>query len=198
VPILFVLIVKTNYLVRKNNKFYPYVFFTCMKKALFLLLFLPSLLFSQNTTLIMAGVETPGYFLTDALVSKNLFIKSPDKIIAETKTLVNESVSTPIGETNSDVLSAEVMNFCYECGCIKWSTASEVNCSHFLVMFSRDNKGWNILGQVYGAGNSSVMNHYKYPTDLNNVYFKIYQMDFNGEAREYQSIFGSCKKQKKN
>jgi hypothetical protein len=148
--------------------------------------------------MIIAGVEISGYFVSDALLSKSLLSKSPDKRIAENRTVIKESVSTPAGETNSEVLSAELLNLQFECGCIKWSTVKETNCSHFLVMFSRDNKGWNIIGQVYGAGNSSVMNHYKYPTDLSNVYFKIYQMDFNGDSREYQSIYGSCKKQKRN
>jgi hypothetical protein len=63
-------------------------------------------------------------------------------------------------------------------------------------MFSRDNKSWNILGQIYGAGNSSAMNNYKYPTDLHEVYFKMYQMDFNGDSKEYGPILGSCKKPK--
>jgi hypothetical protein len=169
-----------------------------MKKAIFLLLLLPSALFSQNNSLIIAGMETPGYFMSDALLSKYILSKSPDKSITENRIVIYEYVSTPIVETNNEVLSAELLNLHYECGCIKWSTISETNCSHFLVMFSRDNKGWNIMGQVYGAGNSSVMNNYKYPTDLSNVYFKIYQMDFNGTAKEYQSIYGSCKKQKKN
>jgi hypothetical protein len=169
-----------------------------MKKTIFLLLLLPSVLFAQNNFMIIAGFETPGYFLSDALLSKSLHIVSPDKKMAENKTLFNKAVTNPIVETNYNVLSAELLNFCYECGCLKWSTATEINCSHFLVMFSRDNKGWNIMGQVYGAGNSSVMNHYKYPTDLSNVYFKIYQMDFNGDAREYKAIYGSCKKHKKN
>ena len=184
-------------LVRKFLKLSIPGIFTCMKKPFVLLLFLPSVLFSQNSNLIMAGIETPGYILSNASLSKSIVSESPDKNIAENKTIVNESVSTPIGETNNGVLSAVILDFRYECGYVRWSTASEVNCSHFLVMFSRDNKGWNIMGQVYGAGNSSVMNNYKYPTDLSNVYFKIYQMDFNGDAREYQPIYGSCKKQKK-
>jgi hypothetical protein len=169
-----------------------------MRKAIFLLLLLPLALFSQNNSMIIAGVEIPGYFVSDALLTKSLFSKSPEKRVAENKIVINESVSTPVGEINSDVLSAELLSLQFECGCIKWTTLKETNCSHFLVMFSRDNKGWNILGQVYGAGNSSIMNHYKYPTELSNVYFKIYQMDFNGDAREYQPIYGSCKKQKKN
>jgi hypothetical protein len=169
-----------------------------MKKTIFLLLLLPSALFSQNNSIIIADIGTRGYYVSDALLTKSLLSKSPDKRIAENKTVINKSVSTPVGETKRNVLSAELLNLHYECGCIKWSTIKETNCSHFLLMFSRDNKGWNILGQVYGAGNSSVMNHYKYPTNLSNVYFKIYQMDFNGDAREYQSIYGSCKKQKKN
>lgn len=94
----------------------------------------------------------------------------------------------------NDAMSAELVNFRFECGKIKWSTTKETNCSHFLVMFSRDNKSWNILGQVYGAGNSTQKNNYSYPTDLKDVYFKLYQIDFDGDMLEFEPVYGSCKK----
>jgi hypothetical protein len=143
-----------------------------MKKALLLILLMPSVLFSQNNSIIVSGIEN-------------------------SEIAINDHGTSPVLESKNNAFSAELLNFCFECGNIKWSTAKETNCSHFLIMFSRDCKTWNILGQIYGAGNSSAINNYKYPTDLHEVYFKIYQIDFNGSAKEYDPIFGSCKKQKK-
>ena len=168
-----------------------------MKKAIILLLLLPSALFSQNKLVTISGVETAGYFSNDLSSKNSPSAKTSVESNVKTKTAINKAKTSPAKESNSNPLSADLIKIHYECGCIKWSTASETNCSHFLVMFSRDCKGWNILGQVYGAGNSSTTRNYNYPTDQSDVFFKIYQIDFNGEAREYQAIFGSCKKQKK-
>ncbi len=143
-----------------------------MKKALFLLLLLPSVLFSQNISITFSPAENP-------------------------ELACNDYITHPAKESKNISFSADLLNFRYECGNIRWSTASETNCSHFLIMFSRDGKSWNILGQIYGAGNSSTMNNYKYPTDQKEVYFKIYQLDFNGESKEFGPIFGSCKKSTK-
>lgn len=104
----------------------------------------------------------------------------------------NEKASVQVCKYNKN--QAGLLNFSFECGKLKWSTASETNCSHFLLMFSYDGTIWNILGQVYGSGFSSVANHYKYPTSLKNVYFKIFQVFYDGNVTEHEPIFGACSK----
>jgi hypothetical protein len=161
-----------------------------MRNAIFLLLLLPCALFSQNNSTTFSGDDIDTYSTNSQLaIAMIVNTAVTDMSVEKLNSFVLEKKDNPP--------YAELLNFCFDCGNIKWSTASETNCSHFLIMYSRDGKSWNILGQIYGAGNSSAMNNYKYPTDFHEVYFKIYQIDFNGNSREYGPIFGSCKKQKK-
>ena len=160
-----------------------------MKNTLLLLLLLPHLLFSQN----------------DIYTNDDGIIYSPCSNINEALAMVVNPeqdgfvenfyafAATEIKTTDKATV-AEFFNFRYECGHLCWSTARENNCSHFLIMFSRANKNWNILGQIYGAGNSSVRNNYSYPTEMRDVFFKVYQIDFNGNMRDFEPIFGTCKK----
>jgi hypothetical protein len=156
-----------------------------MKKTFFLLLLLPGVLFSQNYSAILFSDNVSNLQLINQELALNTYSQKAEGFIND-----------DLIDVNSPPPSAEVLNFSFECGFIKWSTASETNNSHFLLMFSRDGKSWNILGQIYGAGNSNAMNNYKYPTDLKDVYFKLYQMDFDGKSKEYGPVFGSCKKTK--
>jgi hypothetical protein len=49
---------------------------------------------------------------------------------------------------------------------LTWSTASEINSSHFQVERSLDNKTWTSIGTVNAAGNSQLIENYEF-TDLN-------------------------------
>jgi hypothetical protein len=162
-----------------------------MKNVFFLLLLIPHLLFSQNSHKSKSNIPPKNIYKTSVhkkTSSKGNFGKTASTSVKPTKTDGSKTIK------NSTVSLGEVVNFRFEPGNIKWSTTSETNCSHFLLMFSRDNKNWNILGQVYAAGNSSAMNNYKYPTDLKEVYFKIYRVNFDGTTKEYKPFFGTCKK----
>lgn len=163
-----------------------------MKKALLLLFLLPHILFSQNKII----TNDDGIIYSSS--SKNhdvlAMLVNPDQDGFIDGFVENFITPATIEiKTASKAMVAECFSFRFECGNIKWSTARETNCSHFLIMFSRDNKNWNILGQIYGAGNSSVRNNYSYPTDLKDVFFKVYQIDFNGNMRDFEPVFGSCK-----
>jgi len=170
-----------------------------MKKAIFFLLLLPFTLFSQSSSIVY------NYNTTSSIANRHSVSENSREALTENVNLSGNdaseknfySTSVPEPESNSTLPNVNLLNFHFECGFVEWSTASETNCSHFLIMYSRDKKNWNIIGQIYGAGNSSALNNYKYPTDLTDVYFKIYQVDFDGNAREYEAVFGSCKKQKK-
>jgi hypothetical protein len=45
---------------------------------------------------------------------------------------------------------------------LKWSTASEINGSHFQIERSLDNVNWKSIGQVKAAGNSQIIQNYDY------------------------------------
>ena len=73
---------------------------------------------------------------------------------------------------------------------ISWSTSSENNCDYFDVQHSTDNAGWNILGKVEGAGNSTSTRNYSLrdpQPEPGNNYYRLVQFDFDG-ARNYFEI----------
>ncbi|MFD1628766.1 Ig-like domain-containing protein [Pseudopedobacter beijingensis] len=74
---------------------------------------------------------------------------------------------------------------------LNWLTASEKNNSHFDVLRSADGKTFDKIGFVQGKGTSDLTNNYSY-TDLfpykGNNYYKLKQVDFNGNAEESQAI----------
>lgn len=66
----------------------------------------------------------------------------------------------------------------------EWVTASEKNNSHFLVERSADGKKFETLGRVNGAGNSTVMNQYRFTDDKplpGTSYYRLKQFDFDGK-----------------
>lgn len=69
---------------------------------------------------------------------------------------------------------------------VKWSTASELNNSHFVVERSADGISFTALTQVPGAGNSSVLRNYQYvdkaPLPGNNFY-RIRQVDLDARSK---------------
>ncbi len=76
---------------------------------------------------------------------------------------------------------AKRLNFVVE---TEWITASEKNNSHFLIERSIDGKKFESIGRVKGAGNSTVMNQYRFTDDkpLNGTsYYRLKQFDFDGK-----------------
>ena len=67
---------------------------------------------------------------------------------------------------------------------IVWETASEINNNYFVVERSVDGVNYSAVGQVKGAGNSTVINKYNF-TDFNLkpavYYYRIKQVDFDGK-----------------
>jgi hypothetical protein len=66
---------------------------------------------------------------------------------------------------------------------VLWSTASEINNSHFIVMRSTDGKNFVEVVKVNGAGNSTQVNSYRFAdVDLKpaTYYYRIKQVDFDG------------------
>ena len=72
-----------------------------------------------------------------------------------------------------------------------WTTASEINNDYFTLERSRDLYGWEVLGFVKGAGNSSVPLDYSF-SDMQPLdglaYYRLKQTDFDGKFKFYGPI----------
>lgn len=81
---------------------------------------------------------------------------------------------------------------------LKWITASEANNDRFEIYSSNDGEFWKMIGTVNGAGNSTIEQSYKFDhrSDYNLTYYKLKQIDFDGNF-EYSNIISISKKEDK-
>ncbi len=74
---------------------------------------------------------------------------------------------------------------------LNWTTGTEINNDYFTLERSRDMYGWEVLGFVPGAGNSSVPLSYSF-SDLRPLdglaYYRLKQTDFDGKFKYYGPI----------
>ncbi|MBX7204710.1 MAG: G8 domain-containing protein, partial [Bacteroidia bacterium] len=73
---------------------------------------------------------------------------------------------------------------------LKWSTASEINNSHFEIERSADAKNFTVIGKVKGNGTTSQVSNYTYSDASGvaaNCYYRLRQVDLNGKS-EYSII----------
>jgi hypothetical protein len=74
---------------------------------------------------------------------------------------------------------------------LKWTTGTEINNDFFTIERSRDMYGWEVLGFVQGAGNSSVPLSYSF-SDLRPLdglaYYRLKQTDFDGKFEYFGPI----------
>lgn len=81
---------------------------------------------------------------------------------------------------------------------VSWTTVSERNNDYFIVQKSTDLVNWDNIGQVDGAGNSTVKLSYELldsKVESNNlVYYRIQQVDFDGtkDLSEIVSVMSNC------
>jgi hypothetical protein len=128
---------------------------------------------SDNTSIVVGGTEVANCSGTNGAMSFSQ---------------VNSAGGFNIGElpvtwlnTKSEVKSrTEVF--------VSWSTATEINNSHFDVQYSIDGETWNTAGTIYSAANSGFSNeildytytHFIYEV-ANMVYYRIKQTDHDGK-----------------
>ncbi len=94
-----------------------------------------------------------------------------------------------IGNVIDSPLPIELLNFNAENYSettvnVTWQTASEIDNDYFTVERSANGQHWQSIGQVNGAGNSSVLLSYNLfdQNPLNGVsYYRLKQTDFNGD-----------------
>jgi hypothetical protein len=115
------------------------------------------------------------------------------------KTNIPEFSTWTAGSRDNNALPITLINFDGECMgsmiSIEWSTASESNNKVFFIEESDDAKNWSMVKSVEGAGNSTTQKNYselissKY---ANGSYFRLTQVDFNGNSERFSPIFVNC------
>jgi len=82
-----------------------------------------------------------------------------------------------------------------ETSIIHWIAASETNNQKFLVERSNDARIYDPIGEVEGAGNSNIVKSYSFkdymPTS-DRKYYRICQIDFNGNKSPYLYTHSDC------
>jgi hypothetical protein len=79
---------------------------------------------------------------------------------------------------------------------LKWQTASEYNSDYFQVESSINGKDWQVLAVQDAAGNSTSVLDYEYVDtnpSLENNYYVLKQVDFDGNFKQYGPINAYCK-----
>lgn len=112
-----------------------------------------------------------------------------DNILADTTSLM---YALPIKLTSFQVTCSEGKSI------LKWSTASELNNDYYILYRSIEGKIWEPVSKILGSGNSLSIKNYSvidYAPFPNISYYKLLQMDFNGNS-EYSAIvwINSCSK----
>jgi hypothetical protein len=105
-----------------------------------------------------------------------------------------------IGKTMSNQpLPVELHSFSANCsgeGNIKlaWVTASENNSSHFVIENSTNGNEWEVAGVLNAAGSSQQILEYEFEfrTHANLDYFRLKQVDMDGEVVTYPEISVVC------
>ena len=69
---------------------------------------------------------------------------------------------------------------------LKWSTASEINASHFVIERSLDGQAYSDAGTVFAVGNSTSLQHYAFTDNLIHsassvIYYRLRQVDLDGK-----------------
>jgi len=107
-------------------------------------------------------------------------------------TMVNSGTPTyyiAVGGPTALPVELVAFNAMYNNGVVdlSWTTASEINNSHFDVERSVDGEIWNAIGRVDGHGTSMEVLHYTAEDNLagvalsGNIYYRLKQVDFNGQ-----------------
>lgn len=68
---------------------------------------------------------------------------------------------------------------------LNWTTATEINNSHFNIQHSINGKDWITLEKVQGAGTSNTPQHYNWLHEQPNIgqnFYRLEQVDFNGAS----------------
>lgn len=105
------------------------------------------------------------------------------------------------GSSNLSPLPVSLTSFNANCQSdnfteVTWETASEMNASHFIVERSRDGLSWSNEHEVDAAGNANTLNSYSFEDHNAGIgfegYYRLRQVDFDGEETLYGPISVQC------
>ena len=103
------------------------------------------------------------------------------------------------GGNNQNPLPVELLSFnglCEESQTtLSWQTASEFHSAYFEVQKSTDGENWRVIKIQDAAGNSTELLSYQAIDNSNteqNAYYRLRQVDENGEENVYDPIFIGC------
>lgn len=102
-----------------------------------------------------------------------------------------------IGGDNETPLPIELKSFAGACNnemvVLTWETASENNSNFFILQSSRDAINWYKVDSIQAAGFSTSLQSYKSFQPISNaIYYRLKQVDFNGEEKIYGPIYLNC------
>ncbi|OHX66934.1 hypothetical protein NH26_11550 [Flammeovirga pacifica] len=74
---------------------------------------------------------------------------------------------------------------------LTWSTASELNASHFTVQKSTDRSRWEDIGEVDAHGNSNTKIDYSFTDNYlgQSSYYRLHQVDFDGASEYFGPLY---------
>jgi hypothetical protein len=78
---------------------------------------------------------------------------------------------------------------------LEWSTATETNCDHFIILRSSGGNDFDVIATVKGAGNSNEILQYEYhdrsaPEGI--LYYRLTQTDFDGQSEVVGTLASAC------
>ena len=98
--------------------------------------------------------------------------------------IINADVPLPVELLSQNITQVE------EKVLLEWSTATELNNSHFEIMRSSDGKAFETIGEVRGNGNTTEISDYEFIDEnpITENYYKIVQYDFDGIATAFDIL----------
>lgn len=144
----------------------------------------------NNANSISVVIDSGGVLIANVLIIETTIINN-GKIIADEvqcSTLITGSgtIENP-SALPIELLSFDVINKDTYID-INWTTSTETNNDYFVVEKSTDGLNYYEIGNISGAGNSNIVNHYNYSDyDVNHgtTYYRLKQVDYDGN----QEIF---------
>jgi hypothetical protein len=83
---------------------------------------------------------------------------------------------------------------------VMWTTAAETNNKEFYIQESRDAVNWVNVATIPGAGNSTTIREYSHeiePSYSGGSYFRMTQVDYNGDSESFDPVYVTCVKKAK-
>ncbi len=155
----------------------------------------------SNTGIVViyySGTESDGFDLTSTFIDVGEISFTVTDANEKANLCLNKSNSVVRKSTNSGCVPISTideytflpvtwLSIKYNERVLSWATASEINNSHFIILRSYDHDTYENIGYVQGNGSKNSISKYSfadYSIDKNqkNVYYKIEQIDFNGQS----------------